>query len=352
VLRGVGRARKEIKSGTRQRRRPNPERSDVCVATNRCPFCHDEIGRSIQWLICEHCLARHHEPCWDEATRCSACGHGRRLRRRRTKLKRSVRSPALPVLIAGAAVVFLILIAAAFVRTQAQRTQELDAALAAGKKEAIGSADQKAKLRAAEEALREAALDRMARSDVVRLDPAVEMALEAERLAEQKAERERREREALREEVEPLMRSAKRAFRADNYARALDRYARVLSLDPKHADAHHSRGVILVRLGDIEGALAACNLALAIAPTFAPALVTRGNAKRKENDLEGALADFGAALAIESHQQEALNNRGVVLDLLGRHDEAVEAFDAALKLSPSDPAIERNRAAALDKRDR
>ncbi|MEZ6186713.1 MAG: hypothetical protein R3F62_17090 [Planctomycetota bacterium] len=35
------------------------------------------------WVSCWRCQARHHDPCWDEATRCAACGCERALGARR-----------------------------------------------------------------------------------------------------------------------------------------------------------------------------------------------------------------------------------------------------------------------------
>lgn len=47
---------------------------------SRCPFCHDGLGPDDLLAACRECAARHHEGCWDEAGRCSACGCERALR--------------------------------------------------------------------------------------------------------------------------------------------------------------------------------------------------------------------------------------------------------------------------------
>lgn len=44
--------------------RPSPQ--------GRCPFCHDDVDARAA-VACALCLARHHEPCWDEAGACGAC---------------------------------------------------------------------------------------------------------------------------------------------------------------------------------------------------------------------------------------------------------------------------------------
>lgn len=46
---------------------------------HRCPFCH-EGAEAEGSVVCQGCLARHHEPCWTEAGgRCGSCGSERAL---------------------------------------------------------------------------------------------------------------------------------------------------------------------------------------------------------------------------------------------------------------------------------
>lgn len=46
---------------------------------HRCPFCH-EGAEAEGSVVCQGCLARHHEPCWTEAGgRCGSCGAERAL---------------------------------------------------------------------------------------------------------------------------------------------------------------------------------------------------------------------------------------------------------------------------------
>ncbi len=52
---------------------PAPERDDVKVAGNRCPYCHEDVPRETA-DVCRDCLARHHAACWAEAPRCGTCG--------------------------------------------------------------------------------------------------------------------------------------------------------------------------------------------------------------------------------------------------------------------------------------
>lgn len=51
----------------------------VHVRGNRCPMCHDDVVPR-ESVVCQVCLARHHDPCWHELGRCGACGADRPLR--------------------------------------------------------------------------------------------------------------------------------------------------------------------------------------------------------------------------------------------------------------------------------
>lgn len=56
------------------------ERSDVRVGHGplRCPFCHEDVSPE-RSVVCQDCLARHHDECWTESASCSSCGSLRRL---------------------------------------------------------------------------------------------------------------------------------------------------------------------------------------------------------------------------------------------------------------------------------
>ena len=79
---------------------PWPERTDVRVATNRCPFCHDDILiEGSDWVACFCCQARHHHACWDESGACGSCGETRAVGEISRDLKREEpRAVALPTL--------------------------------------------------------------------------------------------------------------------------------------------------------------------------------------------------------------------------------------------------------------
>ncbi len=70
-----------MKFKERPRGEPEPEPvelPDVRVATNRCPFCHEDVVvQTDEWVACWGCQARHHRACWQEGSRCGSCGETR-----------------------------------------------------------------------------------------------------------------------------------------------------------------------------------------------------------------------------------------------------------------------------------
>jgi hypothetical protein len=46
----------------------------VRLAHPRCPYCHDVVEPGVAQRACLACRAWHHEACWGEVPRCSACG--------------------------------------------------------------------------------------------------------------------------------------------------------------------------------------------------------------------------------------------------------------------------------------
>lgn len=56
----------------------NPERDDVHLSANRCPYCHTNVQISaLDWVSCRSCQARHHHACWTELQHCGSCGEER-----------------------------------------------------------------------------------------------------------------------------------------------------------------------------------------------------------------------------------------------------------------------------------
>jgi hypothetical protein len=70
-------------------------RIEVAHAPTRCPYCHEGVDPDATgWLACAHCLARHHDECWNETGRCGSCARTEALGRVATKAVPKPQPPA------------------------------------------------------------------------------------------------------------------------------------------------------------------------------------------------------------------------------------------------------------------
>jgi tetratricopeptide (TPR) repeat protein len=66
-------------------------------------------------------------------------------------------------------------------------------------------------------------------------------------------------------------------------------------INPSDAVAYYDRGIVRVRLGEFQGAIADYSEALRINPNLASAYQNRGVARRDSGDKPGAIQDFHKA---------------------------------------------------------
>lgn len=106
------------------------------------------------------------------------------------------------------------------------------------------------------------------------------------------------------------------------------------------------RALLRERAGNIAGARADLDGAIALDPSNSWARGTRGRFLQVEGEHEAALADFDVALAIEPEVTSYHYRRGLSLAALARPREAIAAFDGALRLEPAVAQVwlERGRA--------
>ncbi|CAD5246243.1 Tfp pilus assembly protein PilF [Bosea sp. 62] len=106
------------------------------------------------------------------------------------------------------------------------------------------------------------------------------------------------------------------------------------------------RALLRERAGNIAGARADLDDAIALDPSNSWARGTRGRFRQDEGEHEAAVADFDAALALEPEVTSYHYRRGLSLVALARPREAIAAFDAALRLEPTVVQVwlERGRA--------
>ncbi|KRE16401.1 hypothetical protein ASE66_11755 [Bosea sp. Root483D1] len=109
------------------------------------------------------------------------------------------------------------------------------------------------------------------------------------------------------------------------------------------------RALLRERAGNIAGARADLDGAIALDPSNSWARGTRGRFLQDESEHQAALLDFDAALALEPEVTSYHYRRGFSLVALGRPREAIAAFDDALRLEPTVVQVwlERGRAFEL-----
>jgi predicted TPR repeat methyltransferase len=134
--------------------------------------------------------------------------------------------------------------------------------------------------------------------------------------------------------VEALLVLADCQAQAGEPSAALADYDRIIALEPRIAEAHNNRGLMLHQLARPAEALESCDRAIALSPNLSDAHVNRGNALHALGRRDDALAAYEHALVLSPNRVEAHLGRGNVLCEQSRHEEALMAYDLALALKP------------------
>lgn len=164
--------------------------------------------------------------------------------------------------------------------------------------------------------------------------------------------------------AKPFLDAARSAVAAGNYVDALAAHADAIAAAPEDADAHAQRASLFVSLGqpdlaagdyraavklkpddmglqinlcfnlavanhDLDGALAACNIAVDLGPTNYEALSARGYVHLRRGDWAAAESDFAAALAINSSSPNEMFGHGLAVIHLGRAQEGRDEIASA-----------------------
>jgi tetratricopeptide (TPR) repeat protein len=146
---------------------------------------------------------------------------------------------------------------------------------------------------------------------------------------------------------EHCARGARRHAEGD-LAGAMADFEQALAAHSGCAEALNNRGAARYAGGDLAGALADFDRALELNPRYAEALNNRGIVRQARGDCAGALTDFDQALAIRPRYAEALYNRAAVRLALRDAAGAVPDLDRAIGIRPTYADAYLSRAAALD----
>ena len=107
--------------------------------------------------------------------------------------------------------------------------------------------------------------------------------------------------------------------------RAMERAAEVASAPGDKAFALHYLGELAWGAGDLDGAAAGYDAALAADPAYVPALAGRAKVEAARGDVDRAVTDYRAAVARQP-QPGTLVELGELLEAAGRTDEAQQQY--------------------------
>jgi len=125
-------------------------------------------------------------------------------------------------------------------------------------------------------------------------------------------------------------------------------YEHALKLNPKHAPALHTLGVMASQAGDPSSGLKLIFQALTLVPDDPVFLSNASSALINLKRFSEALNLCEHALSIKSDHVSALHNRGLALAGLLRYQEAIASYDQALRLAPKFHDLYLLRSAALN----
>ena len=121
----------------------------------------------------------------------------------------------------------------------------------------------------------------------------------------------------------------------------------ILQADPRHADALHLQGLVVLQKGDAQRSIALIRRSLALQPAQPVAQMNLANALLRAGKAHAALLACDAALGQRPNYAEALNARGNALVVLERPAEALAVYEQALALRPDLAQLYSNRGNAL-----
>lgn len=113
---------------------------------------------------------------------------------------------------------------------------------------------------------------------------------------------------------------------------AIKDYDQAVTLKPKDADIHDSRGLCYRALGQYDRAIKDYDQAVALNPKLGPAFYDRGRAYQIKGQYERAVMDYDLALNLNPFYADAINARGRTNFSAGRFSAAAEDFGRSLSV--------------------
>lgn len=147
--------------------------------------------------------------------------------------------------------------------------------------------------------------------------------------------------------IPALFQQAVQLHQQGHLAQAQLLYDRILSLQPRHAQVLHLKGVIATQSGKPERAVELFDQAVALDPAQPAFYCNRGNALLHMGRAEAAVASYNEAIRLAPNYADAFANRGAAQAALGHLDDAVASYLKAIEFNPSHGTACFNCATAL-----
>jgi tetratricopeptide (TPR) repeat protein len=147
--------------------------------------------------------------------------------------------------------------------------------------------------------------------------------------------------------IAQLLQEATAHYQQGRFAEAESVSTRILQVAPDNPDALHLLGVVQLKRGKADAALALIDASLKVDGGSPHALASRGRVLAALNRHSEALASFDEALALAPDDPDTLSNRGSMLLSLERPADALVTLDRAAALAPGHFGVLINRANAL-----
>ena len=134
--------------------------------------------------------------------------------------------------------------------------------------------------------------------------------------------------------------------RQGDIAGAIAAFDQAIAVDPNEPLLYHHRANARVSAGEFDLAMADWERALSLGLNAPQLYSNRGRARVLHGDSAGALADYNKALSLDPDYANAYNNRGYLRQAQGDVDGALGDYERAIVLNPGDPYFYSNRASA------
>lgn len=144
--------------------------------------------------------------------------------------------------------------------------------------------------------------------------------------------------EAAPSRAEATFQAGMKLMSPGKYEEAIRKFDRAVSTWEGHAGAYLNRGVAKQILGDADGALADFEMASAVNPKLAEPHTARGLILRSRKKVGDAIEAFTKSIQLNP-TVDAYYQRGQLLEELGDHAKALQDFNKAIALDRAAPFV-------------